>query len=576
MHLHIKILLILLAVHTATEAEITVTEPSSPAMRVAEGREYSVYEIGNAWDMDSSADIDVNESVNLSNLSFQGGVLSYDVLEGPNILWLVFPGRQMAFRGLDRGERFPMDTSVYRFLTIKLRMRDLEGDPLTTDQPFIVRFFEDATRLPADAGILKPRSDTYEDWTVIEWDLADAGDHDVNTNYFWSDLAAVRGLRFNPIRPSESGVTVEIDWVRLSAGPAAGTEGTVSWEDDSGAGPYDVFVTDGDFTFTVASGVTGTTVNADLSRLPAGDYMVGVTDGISTEFSPGSFAVNQTPLLNFTTPSRKGDQARGYGIEQTGNGWNSIDAGDIAATPDLSMVRYDDPPGSLSARPTSSDPRILFNTTAAIDTSIYRMLCYTFQVSGPRDIGTGSVARILWGNNLPTLATSDDVVIGEGLNEYCIGDLTDMPTENPGDDWSGSVDFIRFDPHEFPVSSECAGAPSPENCRDVRLDSFILAPFHRSVGAITLAWDDSDADDDAMIGLFHDLDQDPANGNEGTIVEDLPQSDAGGQWTWNTGAVPAGTYYIFGIIDDGRNATLRYSSGPVEVISDVVFANGFE
>ena len=304
MHLRINLLLILLAVHIAAQAEITVTDPSLPAMRVAEGREYSVYEIGNSWDMDSPVDIEINESVNLSNLSFQGGVLTYDVLEGPNILWMVFPGRQLAFRGLDRGERFPMDTSRYRFLTIKLRMRNLEGEPLTTDQPFVVRFFEDATRLPADAGILQPRSDSYEDWTVIEWDLTDAGDHDVNTNYFWSDFAAMRGLRFNPIRPSQSGVRVEIDWVRLSAGPAVGTQGTVSWEDDSGAGPYDVFVTDGDFTYTVASGVTDTTINADLSRLPPGDYMVGVTDGASTEFSPGSFAVNQAPVLNFTIPDR--------------------------------------------------------------------------------------------------------------------------------------------------------------------------------------------------------------------------------------------------------------------------------
>ena len=52
--------------------------------------------------------------------------------------------------------------------------------------------------------------------------------------------------------------------------------------------------------------------------------------------------------------------------------------------------------------------------------------------------------------------------------------------------------------------------------------------------------------------------------------------DADGQWTWNTEAVPAGTYNILSIIDDGRNATLRYSTGPVEVISDLIFSGGFE
>lgn len=151
-----------------------------------------------------------------------------------------------------------------------------------------------------------------------------------------------------------------------------------------------------------------------------------------------------------------------------------------------------------------------------------------------------------------------------------------MPTEDPADDWSGNVEFIRFDPHEFPVSSECISDPSPEACRDIRLDSFILAPFHRSIGEISLKWDASDSDDDAVISLFYDPDREPDNGNEGVIFQNLGQQAAGGAFNWDTSNVPVGVYNILSVIDDGRNATLRYSTGPVEVINDIIFADGFE
>jgi len=451
-------------------------------------------------------------------------------------------------------------------------MSELDGSPLTDSQPFVVRFFEDANR--SNPGALKPPpGNTYEKWTVISWDL-----HDPSSFFAelpeWLDSPQIRGLRFNPTNNPD--VRVEIDWIRLTATPVAGTSGMVAWEDDSGSGPYDVFLSDGEFDWQVVDSTSDTSVQVDLSRLPAGDYMAIVTDGSSEGTSPGLFAVNDAPLLRLTVPDRKGDQARAYGIVETCNDWDSIDAGDIAAASDLTDVRFDDPPGALSARPTSSDPRIRLDTTTNIDTSLYRMLCYTLEVKGPRDIGTGSVARVFWGNSLPSLATSQDIVVNEGLNDYCVGDLTDMPTEDPVDDWSGQVEFIRFDPHEFPVSSECENNPSPENCRDIRLDNFILAPFHRSTGEISLQWNASDSDDDAVISLFYDADRNPDNGNEGLIVENLGQQAAGGSFAWDTTAIPAGVYNILSVIDDGRNATLRYSTGPVEVINDTIFADGFE
>ena len=556
-------------------AEITVSEPADGVTRITQGQDYATWVIGNPWDMAEPGDVVLAESKDLAGETLADGVYSFQTLSNDNRFWMVFFGLPIAFNGLETGERHPIDTSTYRYLTLKVRMRDVDGQPLETGQPFLVRFFRDANwQSTGEFGVTRERRSTFSDWTIIQWNLGDPAQLGVNSNIEWTDFPFMRGLRFNPT--NNPGIRVEIDWIRLSAGPEFGTAGTVAWADDSGNGPYEVFLTDGEFVHTAASGVSETSIQVDLSDLPSGEYVAGVTDGSSTDLSPGAFAVNDAPLLHLITPDRRGDQSRGYGIEQTGNAWSSIDVGDIAATPGLTDVRFDDPPGTLTARPTSSDPRIRFDTTAPVDASVYRMLCYTFEARGPRDVGTGSVARILWGDDLTSLATSRDVVVQEGLNEYCVGDMTDLPTVDLADSWSGSFDFIRFDPHEFPVSSECMNTPSPENCRKIRLDSFILAPFHRAVGNISLTWNDADADDDASISLFYDPDRDPSNDNEGLIVENIARSSAGSQWTWNTETVPAGTYNILSIIDDGRNATLRYSTGPVEVISDLVFADGFE
>lgn len=563
---------LLLGASFAASATITVTQPPAGETRITQGQDYAIEQIGNLWDMDGSSDVVLSESRNLVNESFSNEIYSLETTSNDNLFWMVWPGLLNAFRGLETGERFPIDTVSYRYLTVKVRMSELDGSPLSANQPFIVRFFEDANRSNPGA-LIPPPGNTYEHWTVISWDL-----HDPDSFFpdlpEWLDFPQVRGLRFNPT--NNANVRVEIDWIRLTVAPVAGTSGTVAWDDNSGSGPYDVFLSDGEFDWQVVDSTSDTSVQVDLSQLPAGDYTVIVTDGNTVGTSPGAFVVNDTPLLNLTVPDRKGDQARAYGIVETGNDWASIDAGDIAATEELANVRFDDPLGALTARPTGSDPRIRFDTTSEIDTSLYRMLCYTLEVKGPRDIGIGSVARVFWGNSLPSLATSQDIVVNEGLNEYCVGDLTDMPTEDPADDWSGEVEFIRIDPHEFPVSSQCTSNPSPEACRDIRLDSFILAPFHRSTGAIVLQWDASDSDDDGVISLFYDPDRNPDNGNEGLIVENLGRQASGGSFSWDTSTVPAGVYNILSVIDDDCNATLRYSTGPVEVINDVVFADGFE
>ncbi len=589
--LKIMFLILSLLTHPAV-SEIVITQPVDGELRIAQGEDYATYVIGDFWDMDALTDVNLAESSNLSDVGLNNGVLSFRTVPRPGNparaepnLWMLWPGLPIAFNGLERGEMYPIDTGRFHVLTIKVRMSDIDGQPLAETQPFIARFMEDANwtgpgALPRRIGVTSERRSRFNDWTIIQWDLADPDSMNQTTDFFWTDAPFIRGLRLNAT--NNSNVRVEIDWVRLTTGPANETSTTVSWSDSQGSGPYSVMISDGEFTQTLGSGISTNSIDVDLGHLPAGNYQIIVSDG--TRSASSEIAINDVPLLHLTSPNIRGDQARDYGAVVTGNAWTSIERADIAATPDLISVRYDNPPGTLTARPTSSDPRILFNTPEPIDTAYYRMLCYTLEVKGQRDIQRGSVARLLWGDDQTSLDTSADIVVQEGLNEYCVGDLAEMRmdvSEPPGANWgwTGMVDFIRFDPHEFPVSSQCQTNPTPVACRDIRLDSFVLAPFHEAEGSFTITWQASDGDDDARISLYYDLDDQPFNGNEGVIVLDLAMSAAAGSFEWNTQAVPPGVYRVLAVIDDGLNRTVRYSTGPVRVLgvdTSKIFKDRFE
>ena len=168
-------------------------------------------------------------------------------------------------------------------------------------------------------------------------------------------------------------------------------------------------------------------------------------------------------------------------------------------------LRPANPPAALRQIPTSSLPR-----PTIIDTERYRLLCYTLEVAGERDIAAGSVARVHYGADEAILSSSEAIVVQEGGNEYCIGDLRNVPLAGGFDDeWTGDVAIIRFDPLEL------------VDATSFRIDEFLLAPLDTAVASFVFRWVDDDPDDDAMIDLFLDPDRDPRNGNEIAVVEAL-------------------------------------------------------
>ena len=95
----------------------------------------------------------------------------------------------------------------------------------------------------------------------------------------------------------------------------------------------------------------------------------------------------------------------------------------------------------------------------------------------------------------------------------------------------------------------------------------ILEPSGSSIvdTSFTITWTDDDPDNDAEIRFYYDLDDTGADGTLINVVA-IDESDGTDRYEWDTTDVPAGEYYVYGVIDDGVNApVLSYSAGTVGI-----------
>jgi hypothetical protein len=86
-----------------------------------------------------------------------------------------------------------------------------------------------------------------------------------------------------------------------------------------------------------------------------------------------------------------------------------------------------------------------------------------------------------------------------------------------------------------------------------------------------IRWTDTGPNIDATISLYYDTDNSGADGT--LIVSGLNETldgDLNDSYSWDTSEMPEGTYYIYGILEDGVNPPLiDYSEGPVNIIHSI-------
>lgn len=558
---------------------ITVVEPNGIGEeKIAEGVEFSTYVIGNRWDMSDSADVITSESGNLSNEKFSNGIYQATTVDDAPVdgftdakFFLTFPGLPSAIFSNESGQMNPIDTSVFSRLTIKIRHLNANGTPSNTKHPVQVFFFKDENSI-RDGTFGKTQSvnvDSDGDWHIVTIDLINGVAS--NSPHAWNDFGTIKGLRIDPTHRSNT--RIEVDWVRLTTAADANSEFSVEWT--GGSAPFSVSARkQNDVPFTLATGLIGNSANIDFSTLPPGEYIIEVSDALTTNGtastqtyddsastlatggSTSTLHINEAPMIDFLQPDIRGDEENNYALVEAGNPWGPMDAADVASTKQLTAISYSNPVGSFTARSTGSDSHLYLNTPRAIDTQKYRMLSFTMSLSGERDIGTGSIARVFWGNEQSNLLnTSEDIIVQEGLNNYEIGDMRNLRIEGgPANQWQGAPVYFRIDPHEFPTA------------KNIRIDDITLAPLDTADPSFDITWLDFDPDDDAVIELFVDQDQLPGNGNEVRIANGISENNAANSFNWHApDHVVDGEYFVYARIDDGFNRITRYATGPIAV-----------
>jgi hypothetical protein len=184
------------------------------------------------------------------------------------------------------------------------------------------------------------------------------------------------------------------------------------------------------------------------------------------------------------------------------------------------------------------------------------------------------VVRYLWWTTGPQQATTTtDWVAYEGWQTVSF-DLTKMKLEpsSPAP-WAGRPTTLRFDPHEF------------TNPRGFQIDYILLTGDNVASTSYDIRYVASDVDGQTpTVQFFYDTDAQGFNGQPITCASTaapspgnnrvflpLMRGGSGGSSVdgsvcrWQIGSIPAGSYYVYGVVSDGNDTTRTYSRLPVIV-----------
>ena len=547
---------------------LSISLPSN-GVRLAAGSDYATDILGDPWDMSNHEDIsiDPDDRSGWSTFNFQsdgtvggttvalpgGGVDTTITLLNRGYYKIVNVGRT--------GQKYPIDTSVYKKIAFKMRSGI-------------------AGQLPAVYGFHKPPGDVPGYGSIFTQNTTVVGDkvHFANLDgtpaegEAWSTAPAI-GLRIDP-NGTQAGYDVFLDWVRLTRAdndPLASIL-PISWGGGTGYATIDVLdASQTTILWNVASNATSPS-NWNYGVLPAGNYVLRIKSG--TETSSVTFQINNPPQVQVLDPSEVGGED--FATTILNNPWdmNSSQDANVTHSKDIDFSN-----GILSASNITSDPGVILhnNNEIAIDTSRYRYLSYRMKLDGSYDIGRGSVARVFWSSvidaDAPRMTTSRDVIAWPGkipsisdFVTYTI-DLGQLTVQNGGleatgtqQEWGavGSVRHFRIDPHEFTTE------------RRFHFDYVTLAAMRETRGTFTIKYATSYSnigDASATVSLYYALDKTVASRR--LIATNLPLSPTG-QHTWNTSNITPGDYYIYAEVNDDLNKTGSYSSGLLRVLPGVV------
>lgn len=573
----------------ATVFALGVNLPNATTV-VPAGDDFATQVLGNPWDMGDSTDIDMQESLGLSNQSIAGGMFSGTAAQQASNIYPLFMGYANSIN-LSGGASHPIDTAHYRYVTYKLRVTP-------TTQPQYTRAigvkdggsYGTAPPTVAEGSYSAPLPNNA--WKIVSFDMVTQND---GKYYQWQAFPALTGLRIDPANTNAAAPytsrTANLDWIRLTAPATNAQKTSVVWTDSGYSGTYNISASDsGGTTFALGANISGTSYSADLSILPPGAYTITVarSDSSATANS-ATFHINTPPQIVIATPSTSGDLGQDFATTVVGNPWGPINANDFLPSigvRNFTNVSYSNPVGTFYGRPVNHDPGWWFNLgSQTVDAGKYRSLCFALEVFGPRSVGSGSVARFFWGSGTSQATTSLPIPLDDNFNDmvvgkYCMADVAAYlpdPSSPVYGNWVGAQSVFRIDPDEFTPPSGCS---TQDTCHDVRLDSVTLSPFALANPSYTFKWTLTDPDSASdTVDVYLDPDAAPLNGNE-IHLGSATMPTGNGQFAWSgscANALTYGPWHVLVVASDGINPVSQYAGGPILISRyDGIFRNGFE
>jgi hypothetical protein len=582
----------LLVFAVAGYSQITVTAPASK-VKVKAAADYGAETLRDKMDMNERTDMGwrIFNTVEqypsyLTNISFSGGIFSATSVYMPGgdatysncnitILDSYYPGSAPIGKF---GKNFPINADKYTLFVVRMYLT-----PGVSTWPNSTLYWSKNTIFPGQLNGGVTRSNVFAvngGWAYYIIDVPALGIWPIAglRTDAWS--GNIDSLRFDPI--VEKDKTIKIDWIRIVEKDAA-TQKPITW---TGGGNVDIYLDDnnnaGDGNLgLLAQNVGGGSYQFYAGALSAGNYYVAIapTGTTTYSYSPGSYEVNDQPVLNFTKPSAEGSD-QDFFTAVLGNPADMAAANDVDIALNITnnqftTLNYESLAGqsfngstvfygtSAAAAPGNvGDPQVYLirsdvrGAGAQIDASKYHNLVFTMGLPGAHDTNGGSIARVIWKNKNEAVENVSEDLIVRSLPSVWIGhkfisDLRNLPLDpsSPSTSgWTGFMDNFRLDPHEF---------SSP---KDFFIDDVKITADWQADASFEIKWNLTDADNNPTLTLYYDT---TGSGYGGTSIVSSVVSPGNGTHTWNTSALPNGTYYIYAVVDDGTNSNRAYAGGPL-------------
>jgi hypothetical protein len=572
---------------------VTLSDPGS----YGEDDDYFTTVWGNPRDMDGPGDLYLLNSscgspparAKWSSSTFSEGIwrgVTGDVGES-RYVYLLNPGWVSSLDTGEDGELRPIDTTRYRQLTFRMRVESGAGlgDPR-------VEWGDGPIGVSSSKGRRIFQSQGDGKWHIYTFDLGSDG--------AWSS-SAVTALWFQ-FESLSVGKAIEIDWVRLT--PIQNRR--VEWTGNSLSGrTATVYLMPGPSYSTqygdvlIFDGFTPSKIDAQTQALdvpasfPGGTYRARVVAGPSGLTSGDSWTFVQVPLATIRAPSYTSGED--FATSVVGNPWDMSGLDDVdidttemddirslgVANGVLTIVARDDGMGSCAA-PWPHRPLGLNLGGQQIDTAKYRYMSWRYKVDNVPDQGAGGVHRIRWQarqlKHWPTGRTDDISLYDAGWRTYHL-DLPNVVLEVEGGKWGDfPVDVLQVIIHESHREWASHLDWVKLTAENVAQDSYTVRWSVIDAGlplTTTLYWAEKDGPSFRLVpgtgrvippsepgGLTLPYDHNlflPA-----LLREYNPAHGGQFQHEMSTAGLTNGKrYYVALKLEDGYNATWRYSEVPV-------------